>query len=156
MLLLSQACHRPQTEASQDVPVVCIRVRGIRGFFLGGRRGQSHFSRFSQREMLFVFLVEISILVDPKQMSVVSEKWQKKKKKKKSRLLMFIPSPLPINILLFPFYDFPSFLFHFPFFPCLFFPGKSTKISQWKNFRGALCPPARTCYAMYIKWFLWL
>ena len=50
-------------------------------YFSGGK---SLFPIFSWCEMFF-FLVEISILVDPKQISVVSKKWQARKKKKKKK-----------------------------------------------------------------------
>ena len=44
--------------------------RGVRGMFFGGRGAKSLFPIFSQGEML-IFLVEISILDDSKQISMV-------------------------------------------------------------------------------------
>ena len=87
--------------------------RGIRGIFFRGAK--SLFLIFSRREMLF-FPLEISILVDPKQISAVSKKWKAKKKKK---VLCFFSHHFPLQLTWF-FYSSPStifllFFFIFPF-----------------------------------------
>ena len=81
------------------------------------------------------------------------EEEEEEEKKVLSSFCNFPPSIL--NFLL-PFYNFPSFLLHFPpfsfFFSCLFFPGRSAEISRsevsgghsaprslWGHF--APCPP---------------
>ena len=61
------------------------------------QEGQSHFSHFFPGTKGSFSPVEISILVDPKQISVVSKSDQQKKKKKKERKkgppLYFVPFP---------------------------------------------------------------
>ena len=62
-------------------------------------------------------VIEISILVHPKQITVISksEKQKKKKKKQKKKKVLCSFSFSPSSILIFP----PAL---FPFFPCFFFP----------------------------------
>ena len=73
------------------------------------------------------------------------EKWKAKKKKKKEVLSSFCN--FPFFHFQFSTFLFTIFLLFFsishPPFPCLFFPGRSAKIS-WSEVSG-LCPPA--CYA---------
>ena len=70
-------------------------------------------------------------------MVLKSEK-QKNKKQKTKQQQNKIPSTFNFYL---PFFDFPSFLLHFPLFPCLSFPGRSAKISQWEM-SGDTLPPA--------------
>ena len=66
----------------------------------------------------------------------------KSKKKKKSSLLIFTLLPFHFSFPTFHFSNFPSFLLHFPFFLCLYFPNRSAKKISVKNVRGAFsCPP---------------
>ena len=74
------------------------------------------------------------------------EKWQAKKKKKRSSPHFITFPPYIFN---FPTFLFTIFLFllnfhPFPFFPCLFFPGRSAEISR-SEVSGGTFPP--TCYA---------
>ena len=67
----------------------------------------------------------------------------KLKSRKKGHLLILELSLLPFSIFHLPFYNFHSFLLHFPpfpFFPCLFFPGRSAEIS-WSEVSGGTLPP---------------
>ena len=120
---------------------ICSARRGIRGIFF--RRGKVTFPDFSRHEMLFFFPVEISILVDAKQ---IKFHWLQKsdKQKKKSPLLIFVPFPLTIYISSF---SFPFFFFSSPFslFSWPLFSQLASKNFLVKNVCGALCPPA--CYA---------
>ena len=94
--------------------------RGVRGIFFRG--GQSHFSCFFPGVKCF-FPVENSHLVDPKQISVVF-KSEKKEKRSSPHFLTFRPSIFNLHL---PFFDFPSFLLYFPFFPCLSFSGRVSR-----------------------------
>ena len=120
-----------------------MNCRHKRNIFQGGSK--SLFPIFPG--MKCFFLLEIAILVDPKQLSVVSKS---DKPKKKKRVLCSFPYLVPFHLtfLLLPFYNFPSFLLHFPFFfLCLFFPDKSTKISREKCLWGTVPPyPLPACY----------
>ena len=112
--------------------------------------GQSHSSRLFPSGVKRFFPVEISILVHPKQISVVSKCEKKKERKKKSPLLGFIlfypsitnfpPSISQFFLLFCP----------FPFFPCLCtFPGRSQKIPGEKRHSAPFpCPcPLPASYA---------
>ena len=90
-----------------------------------------------------LFPVKNSHLVDPKQILVVlkSEKQEKKKKRGGVPSLFCNFFPCYLQFSTFPFFDFPSSLFHFPFFPCLSFPGRSAEISWWEVSAEALCSP---------------
>ena len=59
---------------------------------------------------------------------IKSEMQKKKKKKKKKSSPYFVTFPPPSIFSIFHL-RFPSFLLHFPFFPCLSFPGRSAGIS---------------------------
>ena len=119
-----------------------------RKYFL---RGQSHFSWFfSRRQMLFPGR-KFPFWYTQNKFSHF-EKWKEKKKerKKKKPSPHFGTFPLPFPIFHLPFYNFPSFLLHFPppppfsIFPCLFFPGRSAEEVSG----GALFPlPPSACYA---------
>ena len=67
-----------------------------------------------------------------------------KQKEKKRSFPYFVTFLLLFSIFHLPFFDFPSFLLHFPFFPCISFPNRSAEISQWEVL-GGIVPP--TCYA---------
>ena len=60
----------------------------------------------------------------------VKSKKKKKKKKKKSPLLFLQLFLLQFQIFILTFFNFPSFLLHFPYFPCLSFPHTSAEISR--------------------------
>ena len=118
---------------------------GVRGIFFRG--GKVTFSRFfSAWNLLFPAKnFKFSILVDPKQISAVSKKWQKKKKKKKKGpMLIFINFHFNFQFPTSSLLNFPHFPLHFPFFPCPSFPGRSAKIPGEK-YQGGTLPPA--CYA---------
>ena len=77
----------------------------------------------------------------------------KKKKKKKSSTHFHTLSLLPFSIFHLPFTIFLLFFSifpPFPFFPSLFFPGRSSKIPGQKS-----CPPP-SCYATGIKNDVWM
>ena len=103
---------------------------------------------FSRREIIFP--VEISFLVDPKQISVIS-KTEKKKGKKKDPLLIFILFPFHFQFTSFPFIIFLLFFPHFSIFPCFSFPGRSPKISWWKMSGGTL-PLCLLCHWLLPYW----
>ena len=132
----------PKPNLSRPTPPV---IRGVTGkIFL---RGQSHFSWFfSQREMLFPGRKFPFWWTKNKFMwfwKVRSKKNQKKKSSPHS--VTFPPSILPFAIFRLPFFDFPSFLVHFPFFSLpLFFLLCQQKFPGQKSL-GATLPPA--CYA---------
>ena len=113
----------------------CPLVSGVRGIFF---RGQSHFSWFFSG-MKCLFPVQISILVDPKQISVVFN--SEKKEKKSSAHFSPYNFKFPPSLLQFSFFS-SQFSFFFPF---LSFSGRLAKISQWKISVGCTLPPA--CYA---------
>ena len=87
------------------------------------------------------------------------KKERKKRKEEKKKVLTSFQNFSCFHFKFFTFspslYNFPSFLLNFypftlfPFFPCLFFPDRSTKISRSEVSGGALCPPAPlpACYA---------
>ena len=102
------------------------------------RRGKVTFPNFFPAQNP-LFPVQMSTLVDPKQISVDSKVTSTKKKKKK-KLHLF---PFQFDFSSFP-YIFPSFLLHLHFFPSLFFPVSQKKISQGKTLGGTVPP---TCYA---------
>ena len=86
------------------------------------------------------------ILIDPKQISVVLK--SEKKKKVLSSFLIFVT--FPPSIFNFPpslisFFDFPSFLPHFPFFLASLFPTGQQKFPGQKPLQGHLppCPTPR-------------
>ena len=90
------------------------------------------------------FLVKNSHFGRPKTKLSFS-KVKSKKKKKKSPHLFYNFSYFHFQFSTFPFIIFLLFLFFsiftpFPFFPCLFFPNTSVKISQ-SEVSGGLCPP---------------
>ena len=102
--------------------------RGVRGIFFRGDK--VIFPDFLFPSVKCFFPVEKSILVDPKQISVVlkSEKHKKKKKKKKvpSSFCNFPPSIFNFTPSL--------FLFQFSFFPAPFYFFFSLPLfSQWVN-----------------------
>ena len=102
------------------------------------------------------FPVENSHLVDPKQISVVfkNEKQKKKTKKQKQKTKnktkqMVLTSFYSVFLLPFPILHlFFSIFTPFIFFPCLFIPDTSAKISR-SEISGELCPPPPppACYA---------
>ena len=108
-------------------------------------RGQINFSRFfSRREMLFpgrkfpFWLTQNKFQSFRKVKSKKKKKTKTKQKKKKKKRFSphFVTFPHSIFIFNLPFLDFPSFLIHFPFFPCLSFPDGSAKISQSEDSGG--------------------
>ena len=121
---------------------------GHRGIFFRG--GKVIFPDFFPSLKSF-FPVENSILVDPKQISVVlkSETKEEEKKKSSPHFVTFPPSIFNFPLSLF---DFLSFL-HFPSSLCLSLPGRSAEISS-EQCQGALCPPASaTAYPiMHLDW----
>ena len=102
------------------------------------QRGQSQFSQFFPGVEYDFSRYNLSILVAPKQISVVS-KSDKQKKKKKKHL-----SPFHFQFSTSSLSNFPSFPLHFSFLPFPFFPGRSEKFPGEKC-QGVLCPSA--CYA---------
>ena len=98
---------------------------------------------------------KISILEDPKQISVVLKSEKQKKKKKKNSLLIFyiflLSSFCTFSSFHFQFSTFPFTtvlfffsIFHpFPIFPCLFFHCRSPEIS-WSEVSGGTLPPCYT------------
>ena len=87
-------------------------------YFLVGGGGKVTFPDFFSAWFYVFFSVEISILIDLKQISVVSKKWQVKKQtnkqtNRKGPLLIFILCPLP-------FFNFPPSLLHFFLFFSIF------------------------------------
>ena len=136
------------TDESKYSGTFFATIRGVRGIFFRG--GSQFFLIFSPAWNAFS-RKKIPILVDSKQILVVlkSEKKKKKKKKKKGPLHIFEVFLLTFSTFHLPFSLFRfSFVLHFPFFPCLFFPGRSAEISRWEVSGGTLtpCPPA-ACYA---------
>ena len=120
-----------------------LSPRGIIGKFFWG--GKVIFPHFFPGVKCF-FLVENFHFGRPKTDFCCFEKWQANKRVLSSFLIF---SLLPFSIFHLPFYNFPSFLLHFPLFsifPCLFFPGRSAEISRSEDSRGVLCPPP-ACYA---------
>ena len=122
--------------------------RDVRGIFF--RRGKATFPYFFPwHEMLFFFFkVEISILVDPKQISVVSKSDKQKKKKGGSSAhfrtffpsnLHFLPPSFTISLLFFSI---------FPFFLASFFP--ASKNFPVKTSGGHCAPAPPACYATTI------
>ena len=116
--------------------------RGVRGMFFGGGGAKSPFPIFSLHEMLFS-LVKISILNFGRTQTNFKGFKKVTRKEKKSPLLIFIPFPFQLTFYSFPFTIFllPSFLLHFSFFPCLFFPQLVNKNFLVKNVRGVNLPP---------------
>ena len=143
-------CLRSWNTSCVICTTVGVQQRKMSTSYVQGRnrhiflRGQSHFSWFFPGEKCF-FPVEIPILVDPKQISVVFNfpKWKAKKKKRSSPLFItfptsnsnFTPSLLQFFVFFLNFCH--SFLFSLPLFP-----DTSAKISQSKVSGGH---PA--CYA---------
>ena len=96
------------------------------------------------------------------------QKWKAKKKKKKKNSLHFgTLTSFHLQFSTFPFtvfLHFPSLLLHFPFFPCLFFPGRSVgqqKFPDQKSLRGEVSggtlpppppPPVTTMKICRWKW----
>ena len=108
----------PQFRMLDGISLTCLQGCN-RKIFL---RGQSHFPDFFPDVKCF-FLVENFHFGTPKtnlkKRGVLSSFWKF--------------SLYPFSIFHLPFYNFPSFLLHFPpfqFFPCLFFPGRSAEISR--------------------------
>ena len=91
------------------------------------------------------FPVQISILVDPKQISVVSKN---EKLRKKCHLLIFLLFPLPVQFKFFhlPLCNFPSFLLHFCFFLASLFPVGQQKFPGEKHQGGTLLPAPSTLF----------
>ena len=134
---------------------------------------ESHFPIFFQRNFS-LFLVEISIWVDPLKFCFscfLKVKSEKKKKKKKDPQLFSVLFPLHFSFSIFPCSFFPSvflifllpfsifhnFLLLFPFFQLFLLPHFSWFIA--KNFlveslggRLPPCPPPPTCYATGWSW----
>ena len=113
-----------------------VVVRGKRGKFF--RVGNIIFPDFfPQREMLFPG--RKFPFGRPKINFNGFQKWKErgKKTKKKKPLLILELFLLPFPPCLF---NFPSFLLHFPFFPCLSFPDRSAEIS-WSEVLGVTLPP---------------
>ena len=98
------------------------------------------------------FPVENSHFDRPKTNFRRYQKWKAKKKKKKRGPHLF----LELILLPFPIFTFPFTIFllffsiftPFPFFPCLFFPDTSAKISR-SEVSGGTLPPA--CYATVLE-----
>ena len=91
---------------------------------------------------------------------------KKKKRERKSSSPLFITFPtsisnFPPSLLQFSQFSFFSSQFSplFPFFPCLFFPNTSAKLSRSEISGGALCPPAprllRHCMQGSSQWYIW-
>ena len=128
-----------------DMFHLSFRVRQWRQeeYFSGG---PSHFSQFFPI-VKCIFPVEISILLDPKQISGVSQSEKQAKEKK---------SPLFICIFFSFHFQFSTFPFTIPLlflsiFPCISFPGWSVKISRWKLWGGTLPPCPPVCYATGVR-----
>ena len=110
-------------------------------------RGQNHFSWFFPGVKCF-FPVENFHFGWPKTnfSGFGFEKWQakrkkKERKKKKGPLLIFVTFPLSMFHFPFTIFLLSSIFTLFPFFPCLFFPGRSAEISQSEVLGGAhYCP----------------
>ena len=119
------------------------RNRNIVNIFQGR---QSHFSRCD----FSFFPVEISILVDPKKLSVVSVKVTSKKKKGSSAFFSVL-FPLTFFIFFLPFSIFSDFLLHFPFFTFFSLPHLSRLVGEnflVESLWGAQCPlPPPSRYA---------
>ena len=122
-----------------------VRDRGVTGIFFWG--GKVIFPDFFPGVKCF-FPVENSHFGRPKTNFRRFQKWKAKKKKKKKKKKV-LTSFSAVFLLPFPiFHLFFSIFTPFPFFPCLFFPDTSAKISRSEVSGGALCPPCPpACYA---------
>ena len=109
------------------------------------RGGKVTFPHFSRREICFL-LVEIFDVGTPQTNFSGLKKWKtnkqtnKGKSEKRSYAHFYILLPLRFLISHLPFHNFPSFFF-FPYFLCLYFLGRSAKISRWKTSGSTLPPP---------------
>ena len=150
--IVLQFCFSFDSDFHQQNSMICNQGRN-RKIFLGG---QSHFSWLFPGVKCF-FPVENfhfrSFLLFWKVKS------KKKKKKKKKVLYSFSNFPLlpsifnfPPSLLQFSFFSSPFPPPLFPFFPCLFFPGRSAKISR-SEVSGDTLPPPPACYATVCNWF---
>ena len=130
----SQACFR-MTHFSERRTT----RRDVTGIFFWG--GKVIFPDFFPGVKCF-FPVENSHFGRPKTNFHRFQKWKAKKKKKKKKKV--VTSFSNVFLLPFPiFHLFFSIFTPFPFFPCLFFPDTSAKISR-SEVSGGHCPPPVT------------
>ena len=135
--------------------ILRAQVSGVTGKYFWG---QSHFSRFFpgvkslfpifSRRDFSLFPLKISILVDPKKVSLVLRvKSKKTKQKQKQKSSAF--SVIFHLTFFFSFFHSSSFSSTFPIFTFFYLPHYSRLVA--KNFPleslGAPCPPPPTCYA---------
>ena len=114
--------------------------RGVTGIFFWG--GKVNFPDFFPGVKCF-FPIENSHFGRPKTNFCRFQKWKAKKKKKK-----VLTSFSDVFLLPFPiFHLFFSIFTPFPFFPCLFFPDTSAKISRSEASGGHSAPLPPACYA---------
>ena len=115
-------------------------------------RGQSNFSWFFFPGVKCFFPVENFHFRRPKTNFSGFEKWKAKKKNKKKKKKGVLSSNFSNFHFQFSTFPFTIFLLFFsiftpfPFFPCLFFPARSAKISR-SEVSGTLPPCRPTCYA---------
>ena len=112
-------------------------TRGVRRIFFRG--GKVIFPDFFPSVKCF-FPVENSHFGRSKTNLSGFEKWKANFKKKVLSIFCNFYS-FHFKFYTFPFFNFPSFLLHFPFPLCLSFPGRSAEISLWEV-SGGHCLPA--------------
>ena len=93
------------------------------------QRGQSQFYWFYE---IWFFTVKIAHFGRPQTNFSGFKKWQQQQQK--GPLLIFIPFPFHFQFSSSSLSNLPSFLLHFPFLPCLFFPGRSAKMAVQVSF----------------------
>ena len=153
--------HSPAGLLTSDLR--CPLSRGVTGnFFFWGGGAKSFFLIFSRRDFR-VFPVEISILVDPLKVSLVSWKWKVEKKVLSFFSVLFTLKffcffSFSFSFFQFFFLHFPPSLFHFfsfsstfsillPFFfLASFFPICHQKFPGGKSLGGHSSPLLRHCH----------
>ena len=123
-------------------PYLKLGLCGVRGIFIRG--GKVTFPDFFLALNILFPGRNFSFWYTPNKFQWFQKVKSEKKKGPLHVISYFFPSIFSFPL---PFHNFPSFLLHFPFFLCLYFPCMSTKICQWKMSGPALLPPPPPRYA---------